>query len=277
MAHRSHIQQANRPVVVAVHGSASTATQWKKLANRLAGDFDVFAPNLPGYGGLQDVAAFGNPTLYADADPIARIVRQASRPVHLVAHSYGAAVAFRFALQHPNDILSLTLIEPALFHLLRNGSAEDMKHYTEISAIANAVRISCHTGTPSLGMARFVDYWNGAGTWSSLRPDLQSVLAALAPQVGRNFEAIISETWPVEACQHIRCPTVVMAGGNSHGPAKKVSEIMARAIPHARLEIVPGAAHMMPVTHPELVNPLIVRALGDSWADHRETLSRQAA
>lgn len=277
MAQTSQRASADRQRVIAVHGSASTGAQWSKLTGLLSNKFEVSAPDLPGYGKLRNVAWSGRPTLYGDAVKIASVAYQASTPVHLVAHSYGAAVAFAYALENPSDIASLTLIEPTLFHLLRTGGSEDMAYYSEISAVANAIRVDCLNGTPKRAMAHFVDYWNGTSTWQSMTPALQASLAAQTRQVARNFAAAFSETWPASNCGRIQCPTLIVTAENSRGPAKRVAEIVANAVPLARLECITGAGHMAHVTHPEEVNPLIARFLAEVASDSIEASCCEAA
>ena len=106
---------AGRPQVVAVHGSASSGGQWRRLVDELAPVFDVVTPDLPGYGQQQNIASLGKPTLSGDAADLERIARRAEAPIHIVAHSYGGAVALNFAINNPERVASLTLIEPVLW------------------------------------------------------------------------------------------------------------------------------------------------------------------
>ena len=268
---------SERPRVVAVHGSASTGGQWRQLVSELSSTFDVSAPDLPGYGQQRDHFASGSTTLAGDASGIERLSQQASDAIHLVAHSYGAAVATQFALDNPQRVASLTLIKPALFHLLRTGAALDMAHYTEISAIANSVRLAARFGVPGHGMARFVDYWNGVGSWRAMKPSLRAALAKQSKPVARNFKSAYVETWSASVLKGIQCPTLLIAGELSRGPAKRVAQIVFEAIPQARLTTVAGVGHMAPVTHPHLINPLIAEALAAATSHCNEASHREAA
>ena len=250
-----------RPQVVALHGSASSGAQWRRLADVLAVHYDVATPDLPGYGQHHNVLPFGKPTLAGDTVHLAQIARQAGAPIHIVAQSYGAAVAVRFALDNPEAVASLTLIEPVLFHLLRTERALDRVHNAEISRIANAMRIADRLGMAGIAMSRFVDEWNGAGTWRAMTPSLRASLAGQVAQVARNFRAVFAETWSASACRRVQCPTLIITGQNSPGPARRVARILFEAMPQARLKAIPGAGHMAPQSHPETVNRLITEAL----------------
>ncbi|MFY0611629.1 MAG: alpha/beta hydrolase [Hyphomicrobiaceae bacterium] len=266
-----------RPQVIAVHGSASTGGQWRRLVADLGADFDVVTPDLPGYGRSADMAPQGRTTLAGDAIEVARLVNASTEPNHLVAHSYGAAVVLNYARKHWRRIASLTIIEPALFHLLRSGEASDLMHYTEISSIANTVRLSATFGTHSQGMESFVDYWNGKGAWAAMKPTLQSALASQVTQVARNFEAGMAETWSAADCGRIGCPTLIITAEASRGPAKRVAEIIAGSMPHAQFATIADAGHMAPVTHPDIINPLIAEALVAATSRRSEVSHREAA
>ena len=59
--------------------------------------------------------------------------------VILIGHSWGGAVAVKLAMALPEWTRSLTVIEPALFHLLRNSAcAADRKLNGEIEAMAGS-------------------------------------------------------------------------------------------------------------------------------------------
>lgn len=272
-----HAASPERSQVIAIHGSASTGGQWRRLVGTLSASYDVVRPDLPGYGRNQNVVPQGEPSLASDAIEIERIAKSTAAPSHIVAHSYGAAVALKFALGHPHRVASLTLIEPALFHLLRSGEADDLAHYTEISGVANAVRMAAQFDVPEQGMASFVDYWNGVGTWARMKPGLQAALSEQVAQVARNFAAAFQETWAASALGQLSCPTLIIAAADSRLPAIRVAEIVAMSVPLARMKVVANAGHMAPVTHPEIINPLIADALAAATFGRAEASPREAA
>ncbi len=65
------------------------------------------------------------------------LVRLISQPVHMVGHSLGASVLARVAARMPEQVRSLTLVEPSLFYLL--AAAGRLSEHAEIKAIADRV------------------------------------------------------------------------------------------------------------------------------------------
>jgi len=116
------------PEVLLVHGGASPQTTWSALAplgerwTLALAHRRGFPPSPPPPGGHQDFDV--------DADDLEPLLD--CHP-HLVAHSYGAVGAVIAATRRPNQVRSLTLIEPALF-LPENDP--DVAHFRRIGEAA---------------------------------------------------------------------------------------------------------------------------------------------
>src|SRR5262245_37944353 len=111
------------------------------------------------------------------------------KPAHIVGHSYGGAVALQFASRHPRYVKTLTLIEPASFHLLRDGDDIDERGFREISETGTTVVNALNCGDYQGGMRRFVAYWGGEGAWNALPASQQLALAARISKVALGFWA----------------------------------------------------------------------------------------
>ena len=57
----------------------------------------------------------------------------------------------------------------------------------------------------------------------------------------------------------VRCPTLVIVGDQDPGTPPAMAEVIARAIPGARLEVIARAAHLANIEQPEAFNSLIRR------------------
>lgn len=86
------------PRLLLLHGTGSSWQSWAGCIPRLAGDFELLAPDLPGHGGTE---AFANRTasLPRMAQAVAALLRAMDWAPHLVAgHSAGAAVMAQMRL-----------------------------------------------------------------------------------------------------------------------------------------------------------------------------------
>jgi pimeloyl-ACP methyl ester carboxylesterase len=242
---------------ILLHCSASCGGQWSALTSELASSYRVLAPDLFGCGGTDRWAGWRPLTLAEEADTVATLIALSDEPVHLVGHSYGGAVALRVALEHPDWVRSLTVIEPVAFYLLRDGDDGDRRLFREVGTFANDVSTAVSSGNFEGAMRRFVDYWIGAGAWASMPLNRREILRRGAQQVPMQFHSVLSERTTVTAYRRLSIPTLVLRGETSPRPTRRIAEMLAWAL-RARLKTVPDAGHMMPVTHSDEVNALVV-------------------
>lgn len=273
---------SGRPVLM-IHGSACTGGQWRGLINGLGEGFTFYTPDLPGYGQSRCDMLNGVATLRDEANFLAPLLWEANRPVDVIAHSFGGAVALALACIWPEQVRSLTLYEPVPFSLLRGGNADDRAALEEVARVAREIRWFTEEGAPEFAMLRFVDYWNGNGSWQRMTADARAHLRQFAGMVVGNFQAVFQENWKYAALRQLRMPTTILVGEESPSVPLRVSGVLSRLLPQAELMAVPGAGHMAPVTQPELVVPLIrdclLPATGDApgLASEFERSSRRAA
>jgi pimeloyl-ACP methyl ester carboxylesterase len=58
----------------------------------------------------------------------------------------------------------------------------------------------------------------------------------------------------------VSCPTVIVTGDDDALLPHHNSRTLARLVPRAHLEVVPGAGHIIPASHPEVVRRALDRA-----------------
>jgi pimeloyl-ACP methyl ester carboxylesterase len=248
-----------RDRVVLVPCSGSSARQWKALAEQLAG-FHAVPLDLWGHGGQARWHGAGPLSLAQEAAAIREACPDGA-PFHLVGHSYGGGVALRFALDHPERLRSLTLVEPSSFHVLRAAEGSDAHLLDEIRAVADAVNRGVICGDYAGGMQTFIDYWGGRGSWQSLPDDKKAQFAQLAVHVAHHFWSLIEEKTPLAAYAAIDVPTLIVCGTNSPAPSRAITRLLAETLPRARHRTIRNAGHMSPITHPAEVNALVLEHL----------------
>ena len=149
------------------------------------------------------------------------------------------------------------MIEPVAFHLLRRGRAADRRLYAEVMAIGAAMDPAAGRNGRIAAMRRFIDYWNGAGAWARTSPALRDFFLRCHDRVRADFAAVAVEPDGLAELARIAAPTLAIIGLDSPTPSLRVTEIVARALPRAVLRMVADAGHMVPLTDPHVVDPMI--------------------
>jgi pimeloyl-ACP methyl ester carboxylesterase len=102
----------NGETVLLLSGFPQTRRSWNKVVPLLSQSFTTVAADLPSFGDS------GLLTVPATTETVARIfhefVSEIGAPMHVVAHDFGAWVAYSWALLFQDDFESLTLIDAGI-------------------------------------------------------------------------------------------------------------------------------------------------------------------
>ncbi|MFD5468184.1 alpha/beta fold hydrolase [Kitasatospora sp. NPDC127059] len=101
--------------VVLLHGFPQTHLMWRAVAADLAADHTVICPDLRGYGASDKPAETPDGLAYAKRTMAADIVALAAALGHrrfaVAGHDRGALVAFRAAMDHPDQVTHLAALD----------------------------------------------------------------------------------------------------------------------------------------------------------------------
>jgi pimeloyl-ACP methyl ester carboxylesterase len=253
-----------RPTVVLLHSSAASSRQWDALAASLRPAFDVHAIDLHGHGRQAPWAGDGPLSAHDEAALVQPLIDRAG-PVHLIGHSYGAAVAVHLAAARPSCVRSLAVFEPVLFHLLAEhepyGAAT-----REVLELAEDLRLLVMMGQLDVAAQDFLDYWSGATAWQRMPPQQQQSAASRMPCVMQQFDALFREPLSAGALARLSMPVLCLSGSRSTPAAQRMAALLRTLLPRARHETLEGIGHLGPITHASLVNERLQGFLAEQVA-----------
>jgi len=189
-------------------------------------------------------------------DAIAVLDQEGIESAHVMGASMGGVIAQILAVLHPGRVRSLTLACTACRH-----------HQWRRELLAEWAAAVAEDGTSAL--AREALQWlvgprlhRRFGVWLNLmaRVVLQTPPEPFVAQV----EAILAAPDDVRfALADIADPTLIITGSQDSLTPVGDAEELAELVPHARLEVVTGAAHGLMVEAPNAFNDAVLRFLAD--------------
>lgn len=126
---------ASAPPLLMLHGFPEYGAAWAEVAARLPG-WHCVAPDQRGYGqspAPADVAAYAIKALVGD---IVALIERLGAPLPVVAHDWGAAVAYALAIRRPDLVSALVVINgvhpgPFQRELARGGAQSEASAYID--------------------------------------------------------------------------------------------------------------------------------------------------
>jgi pimeloyl-ACP methyl ester carboxylesterase len=234
-----------RPLIV-VPGTTSDHTTWRLVLPLLQPHFAVYAVDRRGRGRSGDTGAYSLAREYED---IAAVVDAAAAatgaPVDLLGHSYGGNVAFGAATLTTN-IRKLVLYEgwpvPNIAH--RTVSPEVMRQLESLIAEGRS-EPALETVYRDLVMMseQEISSIRAAPTWPAR--------VAAAHTIPRELRAFSGQAFDPEWAAKISVPVLLLVGADSPEEIKANPEVVAAALPDARIRILDGQAHMAHLSNPE--------------------------
>lgn len=244
-----------RPLVIA-HGTTSDHTSWSRVASLLGDGCTVFAVDRRGRGASGDADDYSLEREYED---LAAVIDAAAArwggPVDVLGHSYGGNIAFGAALRTPH-IRRLVLYEgwPVPDVADRTYDAAVLARLDDLlarglraEALEAFYREVVHLTDPELDLVRESPAWPAR--------------VATAPTVPREIRAFGDQAFDPLWAARIRVPVLLLVGSESPDDIQADPEVVAAALPDARIEVLQGEAHIAQVTAPEVVARVVLRFL----------------
>ena len=211
-----------------LHGWGDSSRSWSTFAKRLAEQYEVVVPDLPGFGGseaprevwgLDDYAAF----------VAAFIEKTKLKPYAVIGHSNGGAIAIHGIADHALKPDRLILLSSAG---IRGGNKG---HNTVWQVVAKTGKV---LSAPLPATAK-----------QKLRGKLYAAAGSdmlVAAHLQETFKRVIAEDVRADAAR-IAMPALLVYGGSDTVTPPRYGELLAGAIRGSQLEVLPDAGHFVQI------------------------------
>ena len=254
--------------IVLLHGGATGSSSWNPVARSLVSSgASVFAPDMLGYG------ASPSPTgSYGIAEEVAHLTRLLglqphscngiiyavgfSGTFHLVTHSLGSLIGLHLRRALGPRVRRMTLVDPVVVSVLRecgeNAAYAEMEEQCQrFMSLSDDHEAAAHF---------FVDHWSGVGAWDSMGSRGRTMVRSLVPTLRLEMTATRSDRATLAWLAESPPPTTILVGERTLLAPRAAARLLGTAL-GATTIVVPGAAHMIPITHPEAVVDAVRRAM----------------
>ena len=257
--------------ILALHGLASSANWYERLAARLARHYRVYAPDQRGHGQTtQASAGYDWQTLAADA--IRFLDHLGLERAAVLGHSWGGNVAINLAAKFPERVTRLVMIDGGFLdgHLLPDASWELFRdRYSPRNVSGNRQEFLARL-SEQLGDCWAEDLERIVQTmvYEDEQGQIQDILRP------SNHAQVLEAMWGDPASvtfPNIRCPTLIVPAGprpdragSSFNTTKTVMvEAAARAVPNNRVHWIPETIHDIGYHKPDELAAAILEFLGE--------------
>jgi pimeloyl-ACP methyl ester carboxylesterase len=233
--------------VLLVHGLGSSCQDWEYQIPALAAQYRVIVVDVRGHGRSDKPRErYSIPGFSADIEALLEHLQ--SGPVHLVGLSMGGMIGFQLAVDQPQLLKSLTIVNSA--PEVKIKSFGDFRQFTKRWLLARV--FSMETIGKGLGKNLFP------------APEQAELRHKIARRWARNekhaylasFSAIVG--WGVqEKLSRIACPTLVVTADRDYTPVA-LKEAYMQLIPDARLVVMENSRHASPLDQPEAFNQILL-------------------
>jgi pimeloyl-ACP methyl ester carboxylesterase len=220
---------------VLLHGLGSVAASWGPVLRRLRRDCDLIVPELSGLGGSRIEG--GGLGVRQGAEVVARLIEAecGGRPVTLVGISLGGWLATRLALERPELVSRLILIDAGGY---RDQDWDEIQRLVRVRTLADVARLYRALFVKAPWMMRV----SQAGFFKAYTSQaVTGVLDGLTE----------ADTFNDEDLGRLRMPTALIWGEKDGLFRVEAARAMAAALPNATLQVLPDCGHAIHIECPE--------------------------
>lgn len=248
--------QGDGPSVLFIHGSGTYSDQFEPMLDELGGDFRAIVYDRRGYAASAGQRASSLTDHVSDA--ITMIDAVAGGPVTLVGSSAGGVLALRIAVERPDLVNALVLIEPAF----------QMAMTPSFSANAALARIHVQwllrrdPENAALVFFRWATrYKDGRNQFDSYPDAWQAQALEHGTSALRELGQLVRPKPSRRSLKSIKVPCTVVIGDSGLPVFHRTARRALRAIPGAVEVPAPGAAHLVYTDQPGICARAVVETV----------------
>jgi len=278
---RIHVARAGKgPCLVLLHGFPEFWFSWRNQILAFAKHFMVIAPDLRGFGESEKPEGIGAYDQNILVDDLVALKEHYSprKPIDVIGHDWGAALAYLYAIKHPSHIsklVTLSFPHPAQFKKMLKQPAQMMRSwYMFLFQIPFLPEHALAAFDFSLLRLLFFRAWRANPATmpdQTIKQYTEAIGSASALGSAINYyRAMFKHKSGSNRAPVVQCPTLLLWGEHdrlaSADSQKMMSEPSEYFTSEFRFEIVPGAGHWLQQEAPQLVN----RRIGEFLSANRK-------
>jgi pimeloyl-ACP methyl ester carboxylesterase len=269
-----YVSRGSGPLVLLLHGFPEFWYMWRRQLAEFGRDYRAVAVDMRGYNlssRPSKLSDYEVPVLVADVEALAD--HFGAERFILVGHDWGGAVAWAFAIAHPDRLARLVIINaphPALFirQLLENPGQQDASKYMlmlrsplaetllSVGGYAGLLRVFSKLRSQGLfeekERAAYVAAWSRPG---GLTGALNYYRATKLPGISAKSDASPLDGLPDYG--RVNVPTLVVWGENDEYLRPENLDGLESFVPNLTVNRLPDASHWVVQEKPDELNTAI--------------------
>ncbi|MEL6719893.1 MAG: alpha/beta fold hydrolase [Bacteroidota bacterium] len=238
--------------IVILHGLFGTLDNWQTLAKKLAETYYVFLVDLRNHGRSPHVEGMSYPLMANDLKDF--LEQNWIHQAHIIGHSMGGKTAMQFALEYPDVVDKLVVVDIApkayqgghelILSALRNFPITEVKNRKEVE------QILLEAGVQELGVRQFLlknltRSKEGGYEWKMNFPEIDKYYNNILDNIKVDDTSIFEEE------------TLFVRGANSNYIQDEDIANIQSLFPKAQLETIPQAGHWVHAEQPQALLSLL--------------------
>lgn len=259
----SYLEQGTGTPVVFVHGAWMDLRYWEPQRQAIATQCRFIAYTLRYHGTAPWPDEGQHYSVATHAADLVALIRQLNAgPVHLVGLSSGGRLVTLVALQYPDLVRSLTVLEPPIDELLADlPEAQPVrdawrKGFEPIDTAAKA-------GEAVQATKLFFEWVNnqGPGAFDTQPEAFRQMILDNARTLPLARSAPRPAAISCAMLSGVKAPTLVVGGEQTPRYLVLINEVVVQCIPGSRLVVIPKATHLMSHQNPVAFNEALLHFL----------------